>query len=74
MDLVESKGAMMIPSETLSGAPPEPLIPTMDFEERRHRNEAVLALIEQRANDEESDQDQRETMDLLRQARLMPGK
>ncbi len=58
----------MDPTVTLTGAPSVPLIPLMDPKERQRRNEAVLALIEQWANDEESDQDQRETMDVIRKA------
>ena len=49
-------------------APPSPLVPPMDAEERRQRNAAALSLIEEWARDEESDQDQRETMDVLRKA------
>jgi hypothetical protein len=58
----------MIPTQTLPDSPTTPLIPPMDPEERRRRNAAVVALIEEWANDEASDQDQRETMDVLRKA------
>jgi hypothetical protein len=58
----------MIPSETLPDASSQPLIPPMDPEERRRRNAAAIALIEEWANDEETEQDQRETMDVLRKA------
>ncbi len=57
----------MNPSPTLTGAPLESLIAPITPQERGRRNEAVLALIEQWANDQESDQDQRETMDVIRQ-------
>jgi hypothetical protein len=58
----------MNPSQTWPDAPAEPLIPSIDPKERQRRNAAVLALIEEWANDEESTQDQRETMDVLRKA------
>ena len=62
----------MIQVRTTPESPSKPLIPPMSPDERRRRNAAALALIEEWANDEESEQDQRETMDVLRKA-FRPG-
>ena len=58
----------MIQVHTTPEASSKPLIPTMSPDERQRRNAAALALIEEWANDEESERDQHETMDVLRTA------
>jgi hypothetical protein len=49
-------------------AVPESIIPVIEPLERLRRNAAVLDLIEEWSNDGDSEQDQRETMDVLRKA------
>ena len=50
------------------GTGPAPLIPPITPEELTRRNRAAMALLDEWAADVEGEQDQRETMDVLRKA------
>jgi hypothetical protein len=54
-------------------APPAPFVPPISREELARRNAAAIALLDEWEADASSEQDQRETMDVLRRA-LGPGR
>jgi hypothetical protein len=58
------------PTPTLAtpGATPAPFVPPITPEELARRNRAVMTLLDEWAADVEDEQDQRETMDVLRKA------
>lgn len=59
---------MMTPTSHAAEVKPAPFVPPITPEELTRRNQAVMALLDEWAEDIESDHDQRETMEFLRAA------